>query len=241
MPDDARPDANLPLGKTTKSLPELLAERILEGIIAGRIPREARLKEGELAREHAVSRATVREALITLAKGGYVERIPRVGARVSSIARDDLFDLFEIRAALLGIAARRCASRSTPELRRALHDLVTEMETLAAEAGGDPQAFSDLSVRGQALLMQASRNPRLKELYEELSTRTTWQLIRGRATSFLQDERRRQSAADWRRIEAAITAGNADAAEQAAELLLAHSAAGVRAAFNQTEPASDQT
>src|SRR5882757_3008497 len=151
MPDDIRPAAGLPLGKTVKSLPELVADHILEGIMAGRIPHQARLKEVSLAREHAVSRATVREALIALAKGGYVERIPRFGARVSSIARDDIFNLFEIRASLLGVAARRCASDSTSEFRRILADLVAEMETLAADPGSYPQAFSDRSVGAQTL------------------------------------------------------------------------------------------
>jgi DNA-binding GntR family transcriptional regulator len=240
MPDDIRPAADLPLGKTAKSLPELVAEHLLEGIMAGRIPHEARLKEVSLAREHAVSRATVREALIALAKWGYVERIPRFGARVSSVARGDIFDLFEIRAALLGVAARRCASASTPEFRRALADLVTEMEALAADAGSDPQAFSDRSVQAQALLMQASGNRRLREFYEQLSTMSTWQLIRGRATSFLRDERRRESADDWRRIETAVREGNAEAAEQAARTLLTHSAAGVRAALGQAGVASDR-
>ena len=239
MPDDIRPAAGLPLGKTVKSLPELVADHILEEIMAGRIPHQARLKEVSLAREHAVSRATVREALIALAKGGYVERIPRFGARVSSIARDDIFNLFEIRASLLGVAARRCASDSTSEFRRILADLVAEMETLAADPGSDPQAFSDRSVGAQTLLMEASGNRRLREFYEQISTMSTWQLIRGRATSFLRDERRRQSAGDWRRIETAIREGNAETAEQAARTLLTHSAASVRAELGQVAAAPD--
>jgi DNA-binding GntR family transcriptional regulator len=231
MPDDH----SLPLGKTVKSLPEQLAERILEGIVTGGIPHDMRLKEEALAREHAVSRATVREALIVLAKGGYVERIPRFGARVSSIARDDVFNLFEVRAALLGVAARRCAGNPDPAFRQALGGLVSEMETLAVDASGDPQVFSDKSIRAQALLMQTSGNRRLADFYEQISTLSTWQLIRGRATSFLREERRRQSAGDWRQIETAIRTGDADAAEQAARLLLTNSAAGVRAEFTRAD------
>jgi len=235
MPDDQSPLPGLPLGKTVKSLPEQLAERILEGIVTGGIPHDMRLKEEALAREHAVSRATVREALIVLAKGGYVERIPRFGARVSSIARDDVFNLFEVRAALLGVAARRCAGHPSEAFRQALQALVSEMETLAVDASGDPQIFSDKSIRAQALLMQTSGNRRLADFYEQISTLSTWQLIRGRATSFLREERRRQSAGDWRQIETAIAAGDGDAAERAARLLLTNSAAGVRAEFTRAD------
>lgn len=238
MPDDAPSPFDLPLGKTSKSLPEQLAERLLEGIVTGRIPHETRLKEEALAREHAVSRATVREALIVLAKGGYVERIPRFGARVRSIDRDDIFNLFEIRAALLGVAARRCSDNSEPAFRDALRDLVNEMGRLAADVNGDPQAFSERSIRAQALLMHASGNRRLADFYDQLSTLSTWQLIRGRATSFLRDERRRQSTGDWRQIEAAISNQDADAAEQAARRLLANSADGVRAELARVESSS---
>ena len=53
--------------------------------------------------------------------------------------------------------------------------------------------------------------------------------IRGRATSFLTVERRREAAADWQAIESAIRAGDGDGAEKAARRLFAHSAAAVRA------------
>jgi DNA-binding GntR family transcriptional regulator len=238
MSDDAYPSPDLPLGKISKSLPEQLAERLLEEIVTGRIPHETRLKEEALAREHAVSRATVREALIALAKGGYVERIPRFGARVRNIDHDDIINLFEIRAALLGVAARRCSGNPDPAFRAALRDLVSQMERLAADATSDPQVFSERSIRAQALLMQASGNRRLADFYEQLSTLSTWQLIRGRATSFLRDERRRQSAGDWRQIEAAINNADGDAAEQAARRLLANSADGVRAELARVESSS---
>ena len=67
--------------------------------MSGHLPAGERLKEIALAEEHAVSRATVREALIALAKLGYVEQVPRFGARVAPFAKDDVFHLFEIRAA----------------------------------------------------------------------------------------------------------------------------------------------
>ncbi len=229
-------DAPLPLGKAAKSLPELLAERILGEIMAGRIEPGHRLKELALSQQHAVSRATVREALITLAKRGYVEQIPRFGARVAAFAKEDVFDLFEIRAALLSVAARRCALDPDAP-RAALAGLVAEMEAMAAAPEVDPQSFSDRSVAAQNLLIGASGNRRLPELYAHLANMSTWRLIRGRATSFLRAERRRESAADWRQLETAIRLGDADTAETAARQLIAHSAAGVRAELQSATPA----
>jgi DNA-binding GntR family transcriptional regulator len=222
------PPKPVPLGKTVKSLPELLAERILEDIMSGRLPAGERLKEFALAEEHAVSRATVREALIALAKLGYVEQVPRFGARVAPFAKDDVFHLFEIRTALLAIAARNCALDPAAP-REKLAELVDEMERLATNLDTPAQDFSERSIEAQRLLVSASGNGRLPALYEHLSEISSWQMIRGRATSFLKAERRREAAKDWRAIEQAIRAGDAATAEAAARLLFAHSSAAVRA------------
>jgi DNA-binding GntR family transcriptional regulator len=221
-------DARQPLGRTAKSLPELLAERILEDIMSGRLAAGDRLKELALAEQHAVSRATVREALIALGKMGYVEQVPRFGARVARLAQDDVYHLFEIRAALLGIAARNCALDPAAP-REALRKLVDTMEALAADPLTPAQRFSDHSIAAQILLVEASGNGRLPALYENLSHISSWRLIRGRATSFQRPERRREAAADWRLVEEAIRTGDGDGAEKAARRLFAHSSAAVRA------------
>jgi DNA-binding GntR family transcriptional regulator len=232
---DAR-DARQPLGRTAKSLPELLAERILEDIMSGRLAAGERLKELALAEQHAVSRATVREALLALGKMGYVEQVPRFGARVARLAQDDVYHLFEIRAALLGIAARNCAVDPAAP-REALARLVDDMETLAADPLTPAQRFSDHSVAAQILLIEASGNGRLPALYENLANISSWRLIRGRAASFLSVERRREAAVDWRLIEQAIRSGDVDGAEKAARRLFAHSSAAVRAELQGSGPA----
>ena len=221
-------DPRLPLGRTAKSLPELLAERILEDIMSGRLAAGDRLKELALAEQHAVSRATVREALIALSKLGYAEQVPRFGARVARLAKDDVYHLFEIRAALLGIAARNCALDPAAP-REALARLVDEMATLAADPATPAQRFSERSIAAQILLIEASGNGRLPALYEHLSGISSWRMIRGRATSFLSAERRSEAAADWRLIEEAVRSGDGDRAEATARRLFAHSAAAVRA------------
>jgi DNA-binding GntR family transcriptional regulator len=222
------PDGALPLGKSAKSLPERLADLLLADVMTGRLRAGDRLKEEALAQEHAVSRATVREALIALAKGGFVVRVPRFGARVAEFSREDVADLFELRAALLGVAAGRCARLSAPTTLAELRDLTARMERLAADPATDPQAFSACSVRAQALLVGGCGNRHLPDAYERLAGITAWQLIRCQATSFLRADWRAESAADWRRLADRVAAGDAEGAEAAARLLLMHSAARVR-------------
>lgn len=231
LPPTASPSAgptSIPVGKSVRSLPELVAERLLEGIITGRLKAGDRLKELALAQEHAVSRATIREALIALEKRRFVERIPRVGARVTGLGKDDVYELFEVRAALLAIAAHRCAENPSEAMLAELAELVADMAHLAADPETDPQQFSERSIRAQHLLLRESGNRYVEELYEQLAHMSTWRLVRGRALSFIRAERRQESARDWQAIAGAIGRRDPLAAERAARDMLQHSSEGVR-------------
>jgi DNA-binding GntR family transcriptional regulator len=218
-----------------KPLSEQLAERILEDVKAGRLPPGERLKEELLAQTHAVSRATVREALIALARQGYVVRTPRFGARIAEFSRRDLDDLFELRAALLAVAAGRFARDADASGRQTLETMVRELEEAAADKAISPQAFAGLSIRLQALLTEQCGNTHLPEIYGRLAQMGTWQLIRGQASSFLNIEDRRESAADWRQVAQCVAALDIAGAERAARLLLEHSAERVRQRYDGTD------
>lgn len=230
---DASPGTETPLGKLVKSLPERLAERVLEDVMTGRLKPGDRLKEELLAQTHAVSRATVREALIALARQGYVVRIPRSGARIAEFSRQDLDDLFELRAALLSTAAGRYARRAGPVQRAELEALVVELEKMAAIPDMPPQDFATQSVRIQTFLTERCGNNHLPDMYKRLAGMGMWQLIRGQASSFLTQAGREESAADWRRLADCVTAGDVDGAARAGRLLLDHSAIRVRQHFDE--------
>lgn len=235
---DASPTADpslveTPLGRLVKSLPDRLGDRILQDVMTGRLRPGDRLKEEILAQMHAVSRATVREALIALARQGYVVRTPRSGAKIAEFSRSDLDDLFEMRAALLSVAAGRYARQAGPAERARLEALVVELEGMAAIAETSPQDFATQSVRIQTFLTEHCGNNHLPDMYKRLAGMGMWQLIRGQASSFLTVAGREESAADWRRLADRVTAGDIDGAERAGRLLLEHSAVRVRLHFDE--------
>ncbi len=225
---DGASSPEIPLGRLVKPLSERLAERILEDVMSGRLAPGERLKEELLAQTHAVSRATVREALIALARQGYVVRIPRFGARIAELSRHDLDDLFELRASLLALAAGRFAQRAEAADCRALEAMVADLEASAADETASPQAFATQSIQLQTLLTDRCGNTHLPDIYKRLAGMGTWQLIRGQASSFLTAHGRLESAADWRRVADCIAARDVDGAERAGRVLLEHSAARVR-------------
>lgn len=228
----------LPIGRSSRSLPEQLADHLLDAIVSGRLSAGTRLKELALAQEHAVSRATVREALIALERSHFVERIPRFGARVIDLQADNVSELFEVRAYLLALAASRCALNPSQALLDELPELVAQMGKLANPAGS-AAAFGELSVKAQHLLLMSSGNPYLMELYQQLADLSAWKLVRGRALSHVLVERRIESFQDWTLVLQVICDRKPDAAEQAVKVLLKNSAEGVRTQLAMSaQPAS---
>jgi DNA-binding GntR family transcriptional regulator len=108
-------------------------EVIREAIIDGRLAPGQRLKEEELARELGMSRTPVREALLRLQSEGLVESLPRRGAIVRSYAVDELDEMYQLRAVLEGYAARRAATRISPEDLTRLEDSCARFDRLRAE------------------------------------------------------------------------------------------------------------
>ena len=73
-----------------------LRERILKGVYK---PGE-RLMEIHLADQLGVSRTPIREAIRMLELEGLVKMVPRKGAQVAKISKEDLQDVLEVRKAL---------------------------------------------------------------------------------------------------------------------------------------------
>lgn len=79
------------------------------------MPPGSKLKEQELAREFSVSRARIREALAALEIRGLVERIPNRGAIVRKLQLDQVFEVYDVREVLEGLAVRRAVENEKPE------------------------------------------------------------------------------------------------------------------------------
>lgn len=78
---------------------------IVEGVIAV----GSKLSEAELSTRFGVSRAVVREAINRLENTSLVERKPNIGARVVTLSLKGLVQLYQVREALEGMAARLAA------------------------------------------------------------------------------------------------------------------------------------
>ena len=88
------------MGEEGYSLSGRVFHTIRENILSGKYKCDEELKEKTLGDELGVSRTPVREALRQLELEGLVRIIPNRGAFVEGITKEDVKDIYEIRARL---------------------------------------------------------------------------------------------------------------------------------------------
>lgn len=194
-----------------KPLRDLVLEAIREAIINGSLQPRERLMEIQLAEELGVSRTPVREALRKLELEGFIVMIPRKGAYVSDLTMKDIADVFEIRAALEGLAAALAAERITEEE-------LEEMERLLVEKGeainqNDIDKLVEVDTKFHETMYKASRNERLTGIISNLRE----QIQRFRLTSLSVPGRKNDSLVEHRGIVEAIQARDIQLAKQLAQ------------------------
>jgi len=191
-----------------KPLRELVLEAIRDAIINGTLKPRERLMEIQMAEELGVSRTPIREALRKLELEGFIVMIPRKGAFVADMTFKDIADIFEIRAALEGLAAGLAAERITDEeLEKMERHLVEKADTIAR---GDMERLVEVDTEFHESIYKASRNDRLQGIINNLRE----QIQRFRATSLAYPGRMKQSLDEHRAIVEAIHARDAALARQ---------------------------
>lgn len=152
------------------ALRELIRERILERILDGTYGPGERIVEYRLTKEFGVSQAPIREALRELEAMRFVESQPHRGARVRSMSRAELSEMYPVRAALEEVAGRAAApiisEQTLAELDRTLH----QMRELARN--GDVHGQLRLDARFHELIVGASGNSLLLEMWRSLHVET---------------------------------------------------------------------
>ena len=129
-------------------------------ILEGKLKQKRRLREAELSEAMNISRAPIREALNMLEKEGLVTIIPRKGAVVSIISKEEVENIWEIRSLLEPYAARDAAQDFQ-------EDELNEIENDLNKSLKEPYDFSDYmssDLKLHELLYKNIDNKILKEI-----------------------------------------------------------------------------
>lgn len=107
---------------------EKVYESLKSTILSGRFPPGERLTEEHLARRMGVSRTPIREALHKLEIEGLIKPLETRGFIVSRDSKDEVEELFELRAILEGYALRIISERISEEELKRLEGFIERAE-----------------------------------------------------------------------------------------------------------------
>lgn len=153
-------------------LGEQVYSRLVDMIVHGDLEPGAILREQRLAQSLGTSRVPVREALQRLADEGWVDRQPRVGARLRVPTTQDIDEIYDLRRLLEAEAVRLAARHISMAHAERLRDLITA-GTAAADAD-DQRGVVEANSAFHNAIGQLTGNALLCQFLKLLDTRGRW-------------------------------------------------------------------
>ena len=201
-------------GERTRTIPEQIADDVSNAIVNGEYRGGERIREQELATLYGVSRGPVREAIRTLQERGLVNFFPRRGAYVVNVTLDTIIEVFNVRACLMGLAARDLARRKDPQFLADLRTGIADVRQLAKTKDAMPQHFARAVARLGGMVATRCGNQHLARLLRDQLDHTLWGFIwRDRPLDFFTPRRQMAAVREWEEA-AAIEVGKDDEAER---------------------------
>ena len=145
---------------------EEIREQLIEDILNGRMPPGARIVETRIAQQFGVSQGPVREALRDLELFGFVVSSPFRGTQVRKITTEDLLEIYPIRAALEGVAARAAALRIDDATLEHLDELIRDMREAAKR--NDPHGHANIDGAFHHAIIKAAGNRMLEHVWQTM-------------------------------------------------------------------------
>ncbi|MBK8764570.1 MAG: GntR family transcriptional regulator [Burkholderiaceae bacterium] len=187
--------------------------RLRDAIVEGRLAPGERLVERELCEALGISRPSLREALRGLAGEGLVQIVAHRGPAVAVITREQAAEIFTVREALEGMAARLLAARPDPGAIAQMRQSVRTLQRIAAGRMDRAELVATKALFYDALFGGCG-NQTLSQVMRQLLARIS--LLR--RASLSRPGRLAHSIAEITAIVDAIEAGDEAGAEQAARL-----------------------
>jgi DNA-binding GntR family transcriptional regulator len=186
-----------------ESLHAQAIDRLRDMIVEGELAPGARVIEGDLCEQLAISRTPLREALKVLASEGLIELLPHRGARVTEVTAAEVGELFEVIAGLEGLAAElatlRMSERDLQRLR-GMHERLQRFH--AARRRHD---YFRVNHKIHHLIVALAGNGILTTTHERLLARAR----RGRYLAILSERRWDEAMHEHVELMAAFEARNA--------------------------------
>lgn len=195
--------------KTQSNAQRALAA-LREMVFSGQLAAGSNHLESELAQLLGMSRTPVREAVLMLEAQGLLELRPRKGVRILPVSPDDMREIYDVLTELESLAAEQAAQKDygTDELKE-LARAIDDMEI--AVGSGDLDKWSEADDRFHTELVRLGQNSRIESIVMMMRD----QVRRARATTLLMRPVPLRSNEAHRRVYQAIEQGDATIARAA--------------------------
>lgn len=150
-----------------QSLPGKAADFIREQIIQGNFEQGTRLVEEDLSDSLSISRACVREALLSLELEGLVKRKRNKYTEIVKFESKDIEEVFLLRIALELLCAETCIYRKTVPFEELKYQL-NEMQNIAKQDEKDYIKRIEEDFKFHELIINASQNTRAIAFWKSL-------------------------------------------------------------------------
>ncbi|WP_206456217.1 GntR family transcriptional regulator [Aurantimonas marina] len=192
-----------------QGLSQYVFDALREALRAGQYRPGDRLREEEVAHRLKVSRTPVREAFSRLLAKRLVEPASGRGLVVRRLGSAEVFELYAMREILEGAAARLSAQHGAPVEHQVLADVALRFAAVAPEAS---DLAADLNHRFHDTLYASARNHYLDAALQEMQDAIA---LLG-PTTYSVPGRHAEACREHAAIVEAVTARDADVAEQVA-------------------------
>lgn len=152
---------NEPIASLT--IADSICNKLQTAIVEGIIPSGSKISEPALANQFGISRGPLREALSRLEACKLIERKPNVGARVISLTRQHLVEIYLIRESLEGLAARQAAKNMSDKELNEIDVLLDKHEQYIKQDQSYYQKEGEMDFHCR--IIKGSRNNHLIEMY----------------------------------------------------------------------------
>jgi DNA-binding GntR family transcriptional regulator len=179
-------------------------------LVNGELPPGSKVIVRLLSERLLLSPTPIKSALAGLERDGFLVAVPHRGYFVPEVAVEDMREIYELREALDGIAARNAAAvpDAAEFVRSTLQPLYDEQRRLLVEQDG--RGYSDVDIDFHRAIWHASGNERLAQFLDNLGG----QLRFGSGSSSKAPGRVSDALSEHAAIMAALAAGDAALAER---------------------------
>ncbi|MDF1608688.1 FCD domain-containing protein [Hoeflea sp. YIM 152468] len=193
----------------TSSLTGALERELEHLILTGELKPGERLNEIQLSSRFGTSRGPLREATRSLQAKGLVDAIRNRGVFVRSISPKEALEIYDIRAALFGLAGRLLTDMVTDAMLARLNEFLDEMDEIAQQRDFD--RYYPVNLQFHDFLIRSTNSSMLAQEYKSLVNR----LHLCRARGLVQAGGLAVSNHEHREMVDALASGNRERAQEA--------------------------